>query len=95
MNKNAGLKERSPSRPTVGPEEAGTHAWLKAQAPEGSGKLSRSCAWAHRPGRCPVSSFQDHVLPIICWQYLQNCEILFLLEFYDKRNSFLVKIYTG
>ncbi|KAF6098599.1 aspartate beta-hydroxylase [Phyllostomus discolor] len=32
-----GLKERSPSRPTVGPEEAEAHAWLKAQAPEGSG----------------------------------------------------------
>ncbi|XP_036914510.1 aspartyl/asparaginyl beta-hydroxylase isoform X4 [Sturnira hondurensis] len=32
-----GLKERSPSKPTVGAEEAETHAWLKEQAPEGSG----------------------------------------------------------
>lgn len=32
-----GLKERPPSRPTVGPEEAEAHAWLKAPAPEGSG----------------------------------------------------------
>ncbi|KAM5315093.1 aspartyl/asparaginyl beta-hydroxylase [Glossophaga mutica] len=32
-----GLKERSPSKPTVGPEEAETRAWLKEQAPEGSG----------------------------------------------------------
>ncbi|KAF6098600.1 aspartate beta-hydroxylase [Phyllostomus discolor] len=36
--KAKGLKERSPSRPTVGPEEAEAHAWLKAQAPEGSGE---------------------------------------------------------
>ncbi|XP_054446158.1 aspartyl/asparaginyl beta-hydroxylase isoform X15 [Pteronotus mesoamericanus] len=32
-----GLKERSASKPTVGPEEAETYPWLKEQVPEGSG----------------------------------------------------------
>ncbi|XP_054446151.1 aspartyl/asparaginyl beta-hydroxylase isoform X8 [Pteronotus mesoamericanus] len=35
--KAKGLKERSASKPTVGPEEAETYPWLKEQVPEGSG----------------------------------------------------------
>lgn len=40
VNKNAGLKERSASKPTVSPEEAEPYPWLEDQVPEDSGKLS-------------------------------------------------------
>lgn len=97
MNKNAGLKERSASKPTVPPEEAEPYPWLEEQVPEDTGKLScNSGLMCLSPPGVLVGSFQNHVLPIVL-QCLQNCEVLFksLLKFYGKQLFFLVKIYTG
>lgn len=66
MTKNAGLKERSASKPTVPPEEAEPYPWLGEQVSEGSGKLTSTSdpMGLGLPGvQRAVSRI---VLPIIC-----------------------------
>lgn len=58
VNKNAGLKERSASKPTVPPEEAETHPRPEEQVPPGTGKLGcvlTPCTSAGQLSRFAVS----------------------------------------
>lgn len=72
VNKNAGLKERSAFKPTVPPEEAETHTRPEEQGPGRTGKL----CWILTP--CTSAcSFQNHILPIICFTVFAHCEIFF------------------
>lgn len=66
MTKNAGLKERSASEPTVPAEEAEPVPWLREQVPEGSGKLAPPSGLMGPAASCLVGGVQSHVLPIIC-----------------------------